>query len=62
MADLITTSAAAIGRAGLKSAASPAAQSQCYELLRRSETGHLQQLALVHGTNSHHHFATSILL
>ena len=30
--------------------------SECHELRRRSETGHLQRLVLARGINFHHHF------
>jgi len=63
LADLITTSAASTGRAGLRSAASGAlAQSQCHELRRLLDTSHLRWPVLVHLTNFHHHFVKSILL
>jgi len=61
--NLITSSADATVRGGLRSAASSRpAQSQCHEQCHRSATGHSLRLAPAHGTDYHHRFVAFILL
>ena len=62
LADLITPSATATVRPGLRSAASSSVAVPRTIVCRRSETGPSLLLAHVHGTNFHHRFVAFTLL